>query len=171
VAGIDERVEESKNWFERIAERIPLYNGYKQKELRREADKTERLYAAGLLDSMVGKLDGLKADVLNRGDLDTLGVIDVVIRKIRKVADRVRFADYGYAGLFDPAKVREPELDQLRQFDREFGAGIGELMPLLEALKADSPSLRSDLGLLEEKVEALDARFSDRENLITGAGR
>ena len=44
MAGIDERIEESKNWFERMAEQIPGYKGYKEKECSREADKIERLY-------------------------------------------------------------------------------------------------------------------------------
>ena len=51
MAGIDDRVEESKNWFERMAEHIPGYKGYKEKELRREADKIAaalRGRAAGL---------------------------------------------------------------------------------------------------------------------------
>ena len=37
MAGIDDRIEESKNWFERMAEHVPGYKGYKDKELRREA--------------------------------------------------------------------------------------------------------------------------------------
>lgn len=171
MAGIDDRIEESKNWFERMAEHLPGYKGYKQKELRREGDKIQRLYVAERLDACRSKLDDIQLDLTRRGSLDLLGVVDTTIRKIRKVRDRVQFADYGYAGLFDATKVDEPKLDELYQFDvqmREQAKGIEELSG---TLSADSPSLRTDVDLLDERVEALDAYFSEREHLITGAGR
>jgi hypothetical protein len=171
VAGIDDRIDESKNWFERMAEHVPGYKGYKEKELRREADHTQRLFIAERLDSVVAKLDGVKLDLVNRGDLEKLGLIDVTGRKLRTVTDRIRYADYGYAGLFDTDKVDEPVLDQLYQFDMQLTTGAGEIETLAAALSADSPSLKSDLAILEDKIEALGTQFSEREHLITGAGR
>jgi len=171
VAGIDDRIEESKNWFERVAEHLPGYRGYKQKELRREADKTQRLFVAERLDAVRVGLDDLKLDLVNRGDLETLGYVDVVIRKLRTVADRIRYADYGYAGLFDTDKVDESVLERLYDFDRGLEGAVSELDTLKGALSMDSPSLRSDLKLLEDKIEVLAEQFGQRENLITGAGR
>jgi hypothetical protein len=171
VAGIDDRIEESKNWFERLVENIPGYRGYKEKELRREADKTQRLYIAERLDSALAKLDSVKLDLVNRGELDRLGLIDVASRKLRTVTDRIRFADYGHAGLFDTAKVDEAMLDQLYQFDHQLMTSVAEIETLAGALSADSPSLASDVGILDEKIEALGTQFSEREHLITGVGR
>jgi hypothetical protein len=171
MAGIDDRIEESKNWFERLAEHVPGYRGYKEKELRREADKTERLFVAERLDAIRVALDDLKLDLVNRGDLATVGAADVTIRKLRLVADRIRYADYGYAGLFDAQKVDEAVLDQLYAFDRGLETSVGELETLKDALSADSPSLKGDLKLLEDKIEVLGEQFSQREQLITGAGR
>jgi hypothetical protein len=171
VAGIDDRIEQSKNWFEKMAEHIPGYKGYKEKELRREADKTQRLYVAERLDAVLGTLDTLKLDLVNRGDLQKLGYIDVTARKLRTVTDKIRFADYGFAGLFDTDKVDEPILDQLYQFDNALVTGVGEIETLAGALNADSPTLKSDIALLEDKIEALGTQFAGREQLITGAGR
>jgi hypothetical protein len=171
MAGIDDRIEESKNWFERMAEHIPGYKGYKEKELEREADKIERLYLAERLDSCGQKLDDLKLELVNRGNLDMLGVIDVTIRKLRKVRDRVQFADYGYAGLFDTTKVGLEKLEELKTFDKQLETEAGGIDELANALAADSPSLRTDVGLLDDRIEALDNRFDEREHLITGAGR
>ncbi len=171
MAGIDERIEESKNWFERLTEHVPGYKGYKQKELKREADKIERLYVAERLESCQAKLDDVKLELVNRGSLEMLGIIDVTIRKLRKVRDRVQFADYGYAGLFDTTKVGVEKLEELQAFDKQLETEAGGIDELAGALSADSPSLRTDIGLLEDRIEALDARFSEREHLITGAGR
>jgi hypothetical protein len=48
---------------------------------------------------------------------------------------------------------------------------VAEIETLAAALSADSPSLKSDLAILEDKIEALGAQYSEREHLITGAGR
>ena len=65
----------------------------------------------------------------------------------------------------------EPVLDQLYQFDNALVTGVGEIETMANALSADSPTLKSDVALLEDKIEALGAQFAEREHLITGAGR
>ncbi len=171
MAGIDDRIEESKNWFEKLAEHIPGYKGYKEKELRREADKVQRLYVAERLDTVLGTLDTLKLGLVNRAQLEKLGLIDVTERKLRTVTDRIRYADYGYAGLFDTDKVDDGILDQLYQFDTALVAGVGEIETMASALDPDSPTVKSDMAILEDKIEALGTQFAEREHIITGVGR
>jgi hypothetical protein len=171
MAGIEERIQEDKNWLERALEKIPLVKGYKKKETRREADKIERLYVSGRLDACLDKLDSLKLDLIKSGGMDAMGEVDVSMRKLRTVRDRVQFADYGYAGMMDPVKVGIEKLDELMAFDKTLEADAAAIAELAGALSAASPSLRADIGLLNGKIEALDARFSEREQLITGAGR
>jgi len=171
VAGIDDRIEQSKNWFERMAEHVPGYKGYKDKELRREADKTQRLFVAERLDGVGRKLEEVKLDLVNAGQLPMLATIDVAGRKLKTLADKIRYADYGYAGLFDTDKVDEAMLDQLYQFDNGLVTGVQDIETLTGAMSADSPTLKNDIALLEDKIEALGGQFAEREHLITGAGR
>ena len=168
---IDDRIEESKNWFERAAEHLPGYKGYKEKELRREADKIQRLYVAERLQACYHKLEDVQLDLTRRGSLDMLAIIDTVLRKTRTVRDRIQFADYGYAGLFDATKVDKAKLDELYQFDMQLQEQARGIEELTGTLAADSPSLRTDVDLLDERVDALDTYFAQREHLITGAGR
>jgi hypothetical protein len=123
------------------------------------------------LDACKSKLDDIQLDLTRRGSLDLLGVVDTTIRKVRKVRDRVQFADYGYAGLFDATKVGQAKLDELYQFDLQMQEQAKGIEELSGTLSADSPSLRADIDLLDGRVDALDAYFSEREHLITGAGR
>jgi hypothetical protein len=171
MTGIDERLEESKNWLERFMGHVPGYKGYKQKELGREADKIERVYVAERIDSCLAKLDDLKLDLIKAGKLQEVGDADVTMRKVRKVRDRVQFADYGYAGMFDATKVGADKINELYAFDKALETEAGGISDFAAALVADSPSLSTDIKLLDDRIEALDARFSERENLITGAGR
>jgi len=171
MAGIEERIEESKNWFERLLERVPLFRDYRRKEIQREADKIQRSHMAERLGSCLGRLDDVKADLLKSGTVEGLDEIDVTMRKLRKVMDRIVSADYGYAGLFDPTKVGEAQLDQLFAFDKALETEVGSIGEFAAALAVSSPSLRTDVGLLQDRLDMLDARFSERERIITGAGR
>jgi hypothetical protein len=170
MAGIEERIQEDKNWLERLLEKIPGVKAYKQKEIRREGDKIQRLYVGARLDSCLGRLDSLKLDLIKNSALDALGEVDVSMRKLRTVRDRVQFADYGYSGMMDPVKVGVSKLDELMAFDKSLEADATAIADLVATLSAASPSLRADIGLLNGKIEALDARFSERELLIAGAG-
>lgn len=172
--GIQERIEEDRNWFERAAKQIPGYRGYKEKELRREADKVQRLYIAERLTAAHERLEKVQLGLTRKGGLaglELLSVIDTTLRRLRTIRDRIQFADYGYAGLFDAVKVGEEKLDELYQFDVQMQERAQAIEELATALGADSPSLRADLDLLDERIEALDAYFAGREHLITGAGR
>jgi len=171
MAGIDDRIEESKNWFERFMAKIPGYARYKEKELRREADKIERVHLAQALDSCLGTLDALKLDLVKGGSLDALGEIDATMRRLRTVRDRVQFADYGYSGMFDATKVGVGTLDALRAFDQSLELDVEGIRGLSSALVAGSPSLNADIKLLDDRIDALGARLSQRDDLITGAGR
>lgn len=169
--GIGARIEESKNWFERAAEHIPGYKGYKEKELRREADKLLREYVAERLEAARSKLESVALDATDRGDLQVLSGVDRTGRKLRTIRDKYLYADYGYAGIFDTVKVGDEILDQLYQFDAQSQEYALHLDQLAATLSADSPSLKSDLEILDERVTALDQSFSEREHVITGVGR
>lgn len=171
MGDIGARIEESKNWFERAAQHVPGYKGYKEKELRREADKLQRVYVAERLEAARRKIEDLVLDISRTGDLKLLSLIDTDNRKLRTVKDRVLYADYGYAGLFDTVKVDEQILDQLYQFDTQLQEESQVMEELVGALSADSPSLRSDLDILDQRIDALAEHFSAREHLITGVGR
>ncbi len=171
MAGIEERIQEDKNWLERVLGKIPGTRKYKQKETRREADKIQRSYVAERLDDCLAKLDALKLALIKSGSMDALGEADVSMRKLRTVRDRIQFADYGYSGMMDPVKVGVAKLDELMAFDKSLEGDASAILELTGTLSAESPSLRADIGLLNGRLDDLDAKFSERERLITGAGR
>ncbi len=171
MGDIGARIDESKNWFERAAERVPGYRGYKQKELRREADKIQRVFVAERLESGRRALENVELAISRGGKLDMLGVIDTVVRKLRTVKDRYLYADYGYAGWFDAVKIGQDVLDRIYQLDVQAQEAAVAIEQLAKTIKADSPSLRVDVDILDQRIEALDEFFAEREHVVTGVGR
>ena len=85
-------------------------------------------------------------------------------KALDRFANRIRHADYGYTGFFDAVKIREPELDQLYEFDLALMDTVEGLAAQVEALPATGaePALHE---LLEAVTEA-DRRFDDRARIF-----
>ena len=62
-------------------------------------------------------LNSWKRDLVAGGKIKDLDLVDRSVRKIEELAGKVRYDSYGYSGYFDPAKIREPELETLYLFD------------------------------------------------------
>lgn len=154
-----------KGFLEKIADAIPGLKGYREKESRRDTDKRLREYLAHELDRRRRGLDAVKRDFLAAGQLELLDELDRIARKLQKSADALRFASYGYGGLFDQLKIREEELDRLYAYDTDLVGEVRALEPQLAA--ADS---RSDpkawVSALEAGVDALNERIEGRKRLF-----
>ena len=152
-----------------LAHLIPGFAGYKAVEDRRIADKQLRAVIGERLSAIKGRLDAVVDNATRGGSLDGLALIDQSGRRLEKLIDRMRFADYGYSAVFDRVQLGEPELAKLYQYD----AGIlGELgafdasMDRIEAAAVDPAKLQQSLGTLDALTAEFDRRFEARQHLF-----
>lgn len=157
--------------LEKIARVIPGYGGYKDKELRREADKLQRTYLSKRIREEKARLERVNGELGRKLFMDAIGEADRTAKRMEKVMDRVRFASYGYAGFFDLVKVRENELDKIYEYDaglledvEKISRSISELEDSLES----QSEARSRIGELNSLVIGLDAKLNEREDLLKG---
>jgi hypothetical protein len=87
------------------------------KEDRRAADKLLRDTTARRLDEQRKRLADIQSQLLRDGQIDNLDEIETANRRLNTAIDKLRTASYGYAGLFDPIKIQEAELDRLYSYD------------------------------------------------------
>jgi hypothetical protein len=177
--------------IERLLKGLPGIRGYVDKELRRDADKRLREMIAQELETQKQALLEVQRMLLEGKGLLWLDNVDGAVQKLQTLADRIKTASYGYAGLFDPVRVREEALDALHRFDQALAnrtvdvkmaignlrkavseAGdIGDATRKLTDLLADLNNLYSKRheailspGLLETPGYANDSEPSDEEN-------
>lgn len=67
-------------------------------------------------------------------------------------------------------QVKSSELEELHRIDGEAVELAAGVERLAAALVADSPSFRTDMDTLDDRVEAMDELFRRRENVLTAAG-
>lgn len=171
---IFEKSQGSLNAFERLLAKIPGFRGYLNKEWRRESDKLEREYIAKSFEYAKDPIRETVRAVANTGSFDALQAvsdIEPLEKLIDRVGNRIRFADYGYSGFFDVAKVNEQSLDQLYQFDlalAERAKRMEDACKALPGLAPDAAALKKEIGKIMALVTELDRDFDQRERIVTG---
>ena len=168
-----ETVDGALGGLERLIGQIPGYKGYKDKELRREADKLLRLELASKFDDQRKRLSELQMQLISQAQIEFVDDLDRAVTKLQLLIDRIKTASYGYAGLFDAVKVKEEQLDALYEFDNammdfvdETAAGVDLVA---SAIAAKEGILAAITDLVEVTNEA-NLAYGHREEAILRAG-
>jgi hypothetical protein len=155
-----------QNALEQIANAIPGFKGYRERELRRDADRLQREYLSKRLEEAKKALDELAVAASRVGALDGINDIETARKRLDKTVARIRYADRGYAGFFDTVKVDEASLDRLYQFDLSLLAGVDAARSAAQAAgRAPGPA---GVQALIAALAALEARLADREAALRG---
>lgn len=168
---IRRRIAGSQSGFEKLVAGIPGYRGYKEKELRREADKLLRMHLASRFDESRRHVLGAMEQLTSAGRLGETLTLQKANLKLQLLVDRLRTASYGYAGWFDAVKVQQAELDQLYAFDAALAAGadrVAELVVKIAGQAAGGENTAAEAGALVSVVEELNDTFSRRSGAISG---
>lgn len=156
--------------LEKLAAKIPGYRGYKEKEVRREADKLLRDHIYGVLTEQRRRIEDSQANlgVEQIGEVEALGKAR---RRLQTLADTVHTASYGYAGLFDAVKVKEEQLDALYSFDNNLLAeseSIAEFVDSLQAAADRGEGVSGAIRDLTETITRLQDVYDRRRDVLTG---
>jgi hypothetical protein len=118
------------------------------------------------------RLDKAQKELLGHGRLDLLDDVESAVTQLKTFTDRIRFASYGYAGLFDAVKIREEELKQIYDFDAaliEYVERLDTANDHLRSAISEGQGLEEVLDVIEEIVREANDTFDRREHLILGS--
>ena len=167
---LSKKIEGGYNKVEDMAKTITGYKGYKDKEVRREADKLLRLKIAKGFDEQRRRLNSVQVRLTDAGRLKVLVPMDRALMRLQFLIDRIKTASYGYAGLFDAVKVREAELDALYSFDSALLGSVDRVKGLVDsahAAKTDEEVLAACAGLLLA-LDEINETFGKRQDAVLG---
>lgn len=168
-----ETVESSLGGLEGVARKIPGYGGYKEKELRREADKLLRIELAGRFDDQRKRVSELQHQLISQAKIEFLDDLERAVMKLQLLIDRIKTASYGYAGLFDAVKVKEEQLDALYAFDNQMLDFVDEVaadMDQVTSAITAGEGIGDAIGTLVGTVGEANQAFGHREEAILQAG-
>ena len=159
-----QRVSGQEDFFKKILPKIPGFKGYIDREDRRAADKLLRESIANRFETLWGRISELQKEAVSSGDLKVVGDLESAAIKIRQFIDRIRTAAYGYAGFFDPIKIKTEELDQIYQYDYQLLAMDEDVSRAIDNISSSlgtdglPAAIRHLTALSQESLDAFDKR-------------
>jgi hypothetical protein len=152
--------------------KIPGYKGYKEKEMRREADKLLREQLARQFEEQRRRIPDLQKQLISSGQIGFLDDLESGGMKLQFLIDRLKTTSYGYAGFFDAIKVKEAQLDALYEFDNALmdavpnvTAGINKVSEALAAKEGMAEAIAN----LVSTIQGINDTFSKRQDVILQA--
>ena len=167
-----DRVEGSQSGFEKLIGSIPGYKGYKERELRREADRLLRTHLADRFDEQRRRLVNVMGQLTSAGRLSETVALERANLKLQRLIDRLRTAAYGYAGLFDAIKIEQAELDALYEFDAALADGVdrvAEAIGAIEGLAGKGEGTSAEANALLNLIEELNNTLSRRVEALSAS--
>lgn len=155
--------------FEKIKMYIPGYKGYKEKNLRRDADRAVR-------QELSRTIQGAKADLaeIQRGlidDFDLMMDIERIRTKVDKYDIDIKKAVNGYSAFHDSVKILEDDLDRVMSWDAKILDDIQAMREATEKIldMVDEGTLaRKDLRKYERCVDDMIEAYNEREAIMKG---
>lgn len=168
VGDLRKRIEGAYNKLEEMAKDLPGYKGYKDKEVRRQADKLIRMKVARGFEEQRRRLNSIAMQLADAGRLRVLLTVDRSLMRLQFLIDRLKTASYGYAGLFDAIKVKEAELDALYEYDAALLDDVEKVRMLIDAVDAaeDDDQVTKAGNELLAALEEINETFSKRQDVI-----
>jgi hypothetical protein len=162
-----DRARAQQNALERIANEIPGFKGYREKELRRDADRLHREHLASRLERARKALDTVAAAATRSGGLEVINDVETARKRLEKAVARVRYADRGYAGFFDAIKVDEDTLGRVYAFDLALLQGIERVLAAADRAPGAADA-RAAVTAMTAELDAIDTSLADREAILGG---
>ena len=161
---------ENRNPLESVLRRIPGFQGYLEKEYRRESDHLARTWLADRLQQGQRSLDNAMRGLVDAGQIDRLPAWERAKNRLEGLVLKIRGAVRGYSGFFDFVRVDEGLLEQAYEHDMSLLQDVEELVQRLEHLAATpEPSETAPIQLLQQ-VESVERKFAKRGEMLRGMG-
>lgn len=163
-------VADNMSGFEKLVAKIPGYKGYREKEMRRDADKLLRGHIYGVLTAQRRRIEDIQGN-LGVAQIEYVEQLGKARRRLQTLADTVNTAAYGYSGLFDAVKVDEEQLDALYAFDDNLLVESDAIVTSIDSLQAavdNEEGLSGAIRDLTEAVTRLQELYKRRKDVIIG---
>jgi peptidoglycan hydrolase CwlO-like protein len=154
--------------FKSVVRIFPGMPSYQEREGLRTQDKIIREQLAARIDELANHIQDIQSKLTNKAILQPLSHLDRNARKIMRLADTIRFASYGYAGLFAQVKVDEQKLAQLYDYDLSLHQEIEELAVAVDNLKQrqDEEWKTDSLDDFQQAISRLEERLEKRKSIF-----
>ena len=104
---IKEKARGQLNWLERILHKIPGFQGYYERELRRDSDRLQREFIVKELRKVKAGLNEVLQAASRQKNFELLQIYDRFGKSLDRSIGEIRYADQGYSGFSTWSRSRK----------------------------------------------------------------
>ena len=156
--------------LKKLASKIPGFNGYIERQTRRDADKVLRETVARRFDEHWKRASQIQTDMVSNGQIAFVDDMEKAAINLRTFIDKISTAPRGYSGLFDAVKINEAELEKIYQFDAAFfelGDQVARALDNVEASLGDEAALPAAIRNVTSLARLAVETYNKRSEVVT----
>jgi hypothetical protein len=163
-----EKIKKNQGVLSKIQNFLTL--GYDTKEDLRELDKKLRDQYYNDLREMRRLWGDIYLEVLEKGSTVPRRGFKKVIQVLDRVMEKIRHADYGYAGLMDrKGHIRENELARILEYDKNLNSTVESMKELVNKMYGEVEtenwsSIPEDVKKMKNLLLNFENELSERQN-------
>jgi hypothetical protein len=164
------KIKDERGGLEKLISSIPGYKGYKEKEMRREADKLLRETLGRQFEAQWQRLADVQKQLLSSGGILYTDDVEGAATRLRGFIDKLKTASYGYSGFFDAVKIKEEALDKLYEFDEALSSSVGDVAAAIDTLQSAADAqegIQEAIRALDKLCRQLNVLFKQRKSVLT----
>jgi hypothetical protein len=172
IPNMFETVADQRGFLSNLISKIPGFKGYMEKAARREADQLLR-------DTISSRLEQSRLDLaavqqtLSRDIIAAIDFAEPIGRadnQMMGLIGKIKDAPQGYAGFFDPVKVKEEDLDRIYSFDNQMLDHVAQINADVAALNkavSDGANINAAINMLNQDLKLANEIFNTRQEVIS----
>lgn len=164
-----DKIKDSQGLFGKIASAIPGFNGYIDREQRRDADRMLRETVANRYSEQLARISNLQVQLISSGGIEFVDDLQDAATRLQRFIDMVRTAPLGYAGLFSAIKINEPELAKLYQFDLAMLENVSKVAAAVDNVESSlgGDGMPAAMRHLSSVIGEANTTYERRKEVLT----
>jgi hypothetical protein len=169
MSDILDQFKDHKSALAKLAAKIPGLGDFMARNDYRAADKLLRETLAQRIEEQQRRLNEAQQLMLEGSGLLHLDRLERVQTKLTILADSIRSASYGYAGLFAKIKIDEEELARIYEYDHQLFENLQEISSAFDQLEVaidEGQGMRESISELNRASTAALEALRRRDEVI-----
>ncbi len=157
-----------RNFLETVLRYVPGFQGYLEREYRRESDELQRNWLADRLQRSKRAIDDLARQLADAAQIDVLPQIDRLRARLDRLAGRIRGAMQGYSGFFDLVRIDVSLLDRVYEHDAALNEQVDAFAQAAEQLAGKQDQVSTAASELLRRIDEVERHWDAREDMLKG---
>lgn len=137
----------SLNILDKIGSLIPGYDGYKDRDSRKNCDKKLRVILSNKLSEYENSIIAQIEISMKNSNINDMNKYESFRKKINTLSSKILYSPYGSNAFFSDQRINEDELDTIYQYDLDISDKVEKLAALSNFSDLEITNSISDISV------------------------